>query len=429
MTLVLGTTLRPDSEPIGQAAGMLAHRLNQPLRVVHVAEDPRAPIVLGTAEEHILGPVRDELEREARRIQSVTGAAVHTHLASGPVADALVSLAEWELATALITGATTRRSRLGGAAERISRRSPVPVLTLRDPGSVIAWLAGERPLKVLVGADLGRAAAAARAFAGSLSGAEACDVEVVLVASPDETHARLGLTPSLDELGLSTEAEAVLRRDLERAAPSEEGSARLRIISGRGRPDVHLVAHADHGSFDLVVVGGRRHSVVEQIWYGSVARGVLHAAPTNVACVPPPIGERPKAEPARVVVVGTDLTEAGIHAVEQAFAVVVPGGEVHLVHVVRPVAAASDTRDLHERASRELSRVTAAGRDASLERHVLSGDPAEQLRALSRRVGANLLVVGARKRPAISRALLGSVARALVETSQIPVLLVPAQEL
>ena len=61
MTIVFGTTLRPDSQPLGQAAGLLAHRLKQPSRVVHVAEDPRAPIVLGTASNTsvLLVPVRE----------------------------------------------------------------------------------------------------------------------------------------------------------------------------------------------------------------------------------------------------------------------------------------------------------------------------------------------------------------------------------
>jgi nucleotide-binding universal stress UspA family protein len=146
MAIVFGTTLRPESAPLGQAAGQLAERLGQPLRLVHVAEDPRAPLVLGTVEESLLGPVRAELDAEAKRIASATGATVQAHLAAGAVADALVSLAEWELATVLIVGATTRRTRhpLGEIAERVSRRSPVPVLTVREVEGLSAWLSGDR---------------------------------------------------------------------------------------------------------------------------------------------------------------------------------------------------------------------------------------------------------------------------------------------
>jgi hypothetical protein len=38
------------------------------LRLVHVAEDSRAPLLLGSADEHVLGPLgphREDLGREA----------------------------------------------------------------------------------------------------------------------------------------------------------------------------------------------------------------------------------------------------------------------------------------------------------------------------------------------------------------------------
>jgi nucleotide-binding universal stress UspA family protein len=103
---------------------------------------------------------------------------------------------------------------------------------------------------------------------------------------------------------------------------------------------------------------------------------------------------------------------------------------IHLAHVLSPGSTAEETRALHEAAWRELSRLVAGDRPpAALERHVLEGDPAGQLRALCKRVGADLLVVGARRRSSLSRALLGSVAQALLETSEVPVLMVPAREI
>jgi hypothetical protein len=92
MTVVFGTTLRPDGEVLGTVAGVMAHRLGDRLRLVHVAEDPRAPIVLGTDDEYILGSVRSDLQREEKRIESVTGAAVHAHLAAGSTAETLASI-------------------------------------------------------------------------------------------------------------------------------------------------------------------------------------------------------------------------------------------------------------------------------------------------------------------------------------------------
>lgn len=56
---------------------------------------------------------------------------------------------------------------------------------LGEPERLAAWLAGERPLRLLVGADLGRAAAAARRFAASLAAVGPCEVEVLHVAAPE----------------------------------------------------------------------------------------------------------------------------------------------------------------------------------------------------------------------------------------------------
>jgi nucleotide-binding universal stress UspA family protein len=82
-SIVFGTTLTPACQPLADVAALLAKRLNAPLRIVHVSEDPRAPIVLGTDEEHILGRVRAELDEEAERLRTSTGADVHVHLAAG----------------------------------------------------------------------------------------------------------------------------------------------------------------------------------------------------------------------------------------------------------------------------------------------------------------------------------------------------------
>jgi len=431
-SIVFGTTLTPACQPLADVAALLARRLNAPLRLVHVSEDPRAPIVLGTDEEHILGRVRAELDEEAERLRTSTGVDVHVHLAAGNVVDALVSVARFEMATALLLGdsSTGGRAFLGTTAERAARQSTVPALTLRAPGRLLSWLRGERPLRVLVGADLGRASEAARVFASTMGAVGPIEVEVVLVASPAEVHERLGLRPPENEHRLSTEAEEALVRDLGRMAPPGETTVKLRVHAARGSADAHLASLADQGDFDLVVVGQRRHSLIEQLWYGSVARGVLRSAPVSVACVPPTTAvSRPLFREPRTVLVATDFTEVGDRAVAQAFGVVAEQGTVHLAHVI-PVAAPTDVeaRQNREQAWYALSRLTATedtNRSGRLERHVLEGAPADQLLALTDRIGADLIILGARSHAVVTRALLGSVAQAVSERAKVPVLLVP----
>ncbi len=430
MTVVFGATLRPSGEPLADLAGLLAHRLSVPLRLVHVSEDPRAAIVLGTDEESILGGVRDDLAREARRIGSVTGATVHPHLAAGPVVEALVSIAEWEVAEVLLIGTAPRPSLnpMGRRSERIAKRSRTPVLVARSPERLLRWLRGEDTLRVLVGCDLGGASRAARAFAATLCKAGPCEVEVTYVASPEEIHARLGLDPP-DGPALSEEAEAAVLRELEGAAPAEE-SASIRVLAAHGSADAHLVARADQGAFDLLVVGQRRRSAAERLWHDSVARGVLRAAPTNVVSVP-----APRPEPAtsftvpRVVLVGTDLGDAGSGALAQALSLVPAAGTVHVAHVLPLAPSSVEARRAQEDAWYRLGRSTLdADPERRIERHVLEGDPAEQLCALAQRVGAEVLITGVRRRGAVSRLLTGSVAHRLVDESPVPVLLVPLRE-
>jgi nucleotide-binding universal stress UspA family protein len=431
-SIVFGTTLRPNCQPLADAAALLAKSLKAPLRIVHVSEDPRAPIVLGTDEEHILGSLRGQLGEEAKRLRERFGAEVRVHLAAGNVVDALVSVARFEMATALVVGdsATGERGFLGTTAERVARQSAVPAIMLRASDRLLSWLRGERPLRVLVGADLGRASEAARVFASSMGAVGPVEVEVVLVASPAEVHERLGLCPPTSEHQLSTEAEEAIVRDLRRSAPSNEGTVKLRVLAARGTADAHLASLADQGEFDLVVVGQRRHSLLEQLWYGSVARGVLRSAPVSVACVPPPPGDpHPSAREPGTVLVATDFTEVGDRAVAHAFAAVAEGGTVHLAHVVPHSAHGElEARQDREQAWHALCRVTGGEEvdgSARLARHVLEGAPAEQLLSLADRIGADLIVLGSRSHSVMTRVFLGSVAQTVSERAKVPVLLVP----
>ncbi|MFW6197835.1 MAG: universal stress protein, partial [Myxococcota bacterium] len=309
--------------------------------------------------------------------------------------------------------------------------SRVPVLVPRAPERLTAWLRDGEPLRILVGADLGRAAEAARRFAMVLGELGPTEIEVALVASPEETHARLGLAPPED--GLSPEAEHVLLRELSNSAPPGEASAALRVIGGHGRPDAHLVARADEGKFDVVIVGQRRDSLVEQIWHGSIARGVLQSAPVAVASIPVPMGQVDRSfRPPRVVVVGTNFSETDHRALAHAIGHAAEDATVHIAHVLGTYDSPSELPQARQDAWDRLSRLgggVAVERSISIETHVLEGLPAERLLALSARVGADLLVLGARKRTAIGRVLMGSLARAIIDESPLPVLVVPARGL
>lgn len=427
MSIVFATTLQPESEPLATLTARIARGLAVPLRLVHVCEDPRASAFLGTDEEQRLGPVRATLESEARRLRDHTGAEVHAHLSGGSVVDALLSIARFELALALVVGSAQRSDRwLGTTAERVARDCTAPVLALRESHRLAAWLDGARALRVLIGADLGHAATSARAFVRTLSRLGPCEAQVVMVVSPNEAHQKLGLDAPSDEHSLSEVAERSLLRALERSAPSDE-KGRLRVIAARGSADAHLSALCDREDFDLVLIGQRRKGLLEQLWYGSVARGVLRSAPVSVLSVPATKAASTRAPRApSTVLVASDLSDCGERALDAALGVVADGGVVYVAHVLD---RAKDAPAERERVWHALLRATAVEGDrprARLVPEVLSGaGPAVQLLSFASRVGAELIVAGSREHSIAHHALIGSVARAITEGSTVPVMLVP----
>lgn len=85
----------------------------------------------------------------------------------------------------------------------------------------------------------------------------------------------------------------------------------------------------------------------------------------------------------------------------------------------------ADEPDLKEKIADQVEELRTAGFDATLEVRTGSQDAAKLVAAAAEEVGADLIVVGTHGRGGVTAALMGSVARALCHTSQLPVLVVP----
>ena len=141
------------------------------------------------------------------------------------------------------------------------------------------------------------------------------------------------------------------------------------------------------------------------------------------------------------IVVATDFSDASDRAVDYALSLAeTMNAELVLVHAyglplygfpdgvllpspevaanISDVAQEALGRTL-EKAKRRYARVTSVLRD---------GDAREEVEAVARDIGADLIVTGSRGRGAFKRWVLGSVAEQIVRTSKIPVLTVPAAE-
>jgi nucleotide-binding universal stress UspA family protein len=172
-----------------------------------------------------------------------------------------------------------------------------------------------------------------------------------------------------------------------------------------------------------------------------VSRGVLHDARTSVAFIPltttKALGTGPEV---RAALAATDFSATGNAVLEYAYAQVGRGGKVYLVHVLAPVEPRSETdpKDIltvssslaeakksAEEGLRSLVPLRSIIQDKSTEILVLeSRDPADAIAQAAERLGVDIICLGTHGRGGIARAVLGSVAQAVLSKTRRPVLLV-----
>lgn len=133
-----------------------------------------------------------------------------------------------------------------------------------------------------------------------------------------------------------------------------------------------------------------------------------------------------------VAVVGVDGSRASLGALEAAcaFAGVRPGGIVHAVLCVRLDAAMLFTEgpiDLADEGRRldQLCLGVGARTRVAIRRHVAIDRPDHAILSMAREFGADLVVIGTRRRTGFERALLGSLTDRIVHFAPCPVLVVP----
>jgi universal stress protein A len=130
-----------------------------------------------------------------------------------------------------------------------------------------------------------------------------------------------------------------------------------------------------------------------------------------------------------------DFSEASTRALRQAIAMATDTrAHLTLVHVTDPLldaaARAAGTEDtITEQTQDELrallNEVSPDGARHSIAVAVAIGEPAEEILRQARDCGADLIVMGTQGRGAAQRLLMGSTAARVVETTTVPVLVVP----
>jgi nucleotide-binding universal stress UspA family protein len=241
---------------------------------------------------------------------------------------------------------------------------------------------------------------------------------------------RYGL-PLPNESEVTPEVEEALRRDLTARLGDMPGTGAVwvHLDAGLGRPSDSLVALARKEEADLIVVGTHQRTGASKWWYGSVSQRILHEAPVSVLCVPASSAAPLTIPEVRRVLAPTDLSEVGISAIRHAYSVVPAGGTVYLMHVLEPLGGPSTVRTPEqERVAEELRGLIppeAAARGISTRVEVVHGRRvAEAISQAAERFNCDVICLATHGRSGLSKALAGSVAQEVLQTSSRPVLLV-----
>jgi nucleotide-binding universal stress UspA family protein len=250
------------------------------------------------------------------------------------------------------------------------------------------------------------------------------------------------LTVAVDAVSsISADAESQVDdyTQAELSATTERlSSANLTVQSAvlRGRPATAIVDEARAFDADLVVVGSRGHGVIASLVLGSVSNEVVDHAPCPVLVARQTTMSR--------VVFATDGSASATRAQDLlAEWPIFDGVTIRVVSVadvprtwhtgIAPTmyaqvmnAYAMDVevaKQEHEQIAADSVRaLTTAGRAASSE--TLVGDAAAEVIATAASFGADLIVLGSRGRTGLTRLLLGSVARNVLQGSAASILVV-----
>lgn len=299
-TVVVGTSLGPESDMVVAKALEMARSLGARLHPVHATVLPLPyagePFVPWVDEEAIRAQeqiVRQELESQLDRLgvdrsRDLAGVTVQP---GAPYQVILETVRRLDAGLTVIghaegaEGEGTLARLLGSTADRVLRKATHPVLVVRGDMPV-------PPQRVLVPVDLSPLSADAY-----LCGLGVLDqlkergpvpfetkvetkVETLLVLEPYPRQLPYQFTPREARVMASHE----LRLFISRAGEASRGVwSNIRT----GNPRAEILAEATDWPADLVIVGTHGRSGLERFMLGSVAAGVARDAPCSVLVIPP----------------------------------------------------------------------------------------------------------------------------------------------
>jgi nucleotide-binding universal stress UspA family protein len=286
--ILVATDFSSTADHAEKLALQLAPMLAAELHLVHVRvilEDPLMAKEQQLEIERMMSST-NEATREAfaKGRMGKQGIAVETHLIrSISAAEAIVATAS-ELGCELIVMGTHGRRGikhmlLGSVAENVVRSAGLPVLTVR-PG---VELPAHGPKRLLVAHDFSDRSASAIEVASDW--AQAFDGEITLlhVVEPVVYPEFYAISAPSDDVMTRLRDRAT--EVLDNAAREILGNQPVSTVVLIGRAADTIIAEAQPESFDLVIMGTRGLTGLEQLVLGSVAEAVLRRCPVPLLTV------------------------------------------------------------------------------------------------------------------------------------------------
>jgi nucleotide-binding universal stress UspA family protein len=261
----------------------------------------------------------------------------------------------------------------------------------------------------------------------------------VLCAAPDSgwiatppVGAEGSIYPLMEEVAAEEQA-AALRTSEAGAALFKECRVRVTTAVRRQSPAEAILDQAREDRSSLIVVGSHGMVFVEHLLLGSVSERVARYAPCSVLVA--------RGEAIRQAVIAVDGTEASEHALEALLQLPLPTSlKITVVHVLRPLdmvpplqlGTGLNWETVRQQYDEQLQgvglrivrhaqhRLKAAGHEAEID--VRCGGAADEVIALAREIGADLIVTGAANKSALGRLFLGSVSGRLLSHAPCSVL-------
>ena len=286
--ILVATDFSAAADSAERLAFQLARLLGAELHIVHVrviledplmAEEQQLEIerLMSSADE----ATKEEFDRTRGGDQRI---AVETHLIrSVSASEAIVETASELQCDLIVMGTHGRRGikhmLLGSVAETVVRSVEIPVLTVR-PGIKIAE---QGPGRILVAHDFSDRSEEAIRVARDWATVFDAEITILHVVEPvvyPEFYA------------INVISDDVMTRLRDRATEALDDAA-AEILGGRpvkttvliGRATDTIIAEARPEDFDLVIMGTRGLTALEQLMLGSVAEGVLRRCPVPLLTV------------------------------------------------------------------------------------------------------------------------------------------------